>query len=119
MEHESVSLLSKIKKGAYLINCARGGLVDEEAVAEALAACKQGLAKIEKQEGYDKDTKFKTAIGKMPATRMRRMLNKVAMYSSFSQLWRIPSRSQIKSAEVLDQPVPHVVAPQAHLDAGL
>ncbi len=32
----SAERIAKIKKGAYLINCARGGLVDEEAVAEAL-----------------------------------------------------------------------------------
>jgi len=32
----SAERIAKIKKGAYLINCARGGLVDEAAVAEAL-----------------------------------------------------------------------------------
>ncbi len=32
----SAERIAKIKKGAYLINCARGGLVDEGAVAEAL-----------------------------------------------------------------------------------
>jgi len=32
----SAERIAKIKKGAYLINCARGGLVDEDAVAEAL-----------------------------------------------------------------------------------
>ncbi len=32
----SADKIAKIKKGAYLINCARGGLVDENAVAEAL-----------------------------------------------------------------------------------
>ena len=32
----SAERIAKIKKGAYLINCARGGLVDENAVAEAL-----------------------------------------------------------------------------------
>ncbi len=32
----SADRIAKIKKGAYLINCARGGLVDENAVAEAL-----------------------------------------------------------------------------------
>ena len=32
----SADRIAKIKKGAYLINCARGGLVDEDAVAEAL-----------------------------------------------------------------------------------
>jgi D-3-phosphoglycerate dehydrogenase len=30
--------IAKMKKGAYLINCARGGIVDEEAVLEALKA---------------------------------------------------------------------------------
>lgn len=32
----SADRIAKIKKGAYLINCARGGLVDENAVAEAI-----------------------------------------------------------------------------------
>ncbi|MEO1918762.1 MAG: phosphoglycerate dehydrogenase [Paracoccaceae bacterium] len=32
----SADRIAQIKKGAYLINCARGGLVDENAVAEAL-----------------------------------------------------------------------------------
>ena len=32
----SAERIAKIKKGAYLINCARGGLVDEDAVAAAL-----------------------------------------------------------------------------------
>jgi len=32
----SAERIAKIKKGAYLINCARGGLVDENAVAEAI-----------------------------------------------------------------------------------
>lgn len=32
----SAERIANIKKGAYLINCARGGLVDEAAVAEAL-----------------------------------------------------------------------------------
>jgi len=30
--------LGKMKKGAYLINCARGGIVDEEALCDSLAA---------------------------------------------------------------------------------
>ena len=29
-------MLRAFKKGAYLINCARGGLVDEKAAAEAV-----------------------------------------------------------------------------------
>jgi (S)-sulfolactate dehydrogenase len=34
----NAAVLAKVKKGAILVNCARGGIVDEKALAEALAS---------------------------------------------------------------------------------
>ncbi|MEE8408925.1 MAG: hypothetical protein V3T05_04930, partial [Myxococcota bacterium] len=37
----------------------------------ALAECRQGLVKIESKKGYDRATKFKTALGKLGAVKLR------------------------------------------------
>jgi D-3-phosphoglycerate dehydrogenase/(S)-sulfolactate dehydrogenase len=46
----NAEVLGKMKKGAILVNCARGGIVDERAVAESLAAGHLGGAALDVYE---------------------------------------------------------------------
>ena len=108
-----VEQLSRMKPTAYLVNTARGGLVDTEALAAALSAHRLAGAALDVQETEPPD------LGRPPYNDPRVIVTPHCSFLSEESLLELRQRVARQVADVLSgRRPPHVVNPEV-LDARL